>query len=182
MSSTRDQTLSPSPSFLSLSLSPSPLSEPPSSVQREGFCPRRRLLPSREGRGGRKIWCRSLRHRIEETFICGRFSSFLHAPPLRLLGADPPPPPPFETRRLVSFLAVRPIVNSSGTPSSLFASPPFSHVPPARPPIPRRREEMGSGPNTAGGWFLDYGGLEDEVQGADFIWQTHIGDDPTQPR
>ncbi|CAA7406366.1 unnamed protein product [Spirodela intermedia] len=40
---------------------------------------------------------------------------------------------------------------------------------------------MGSGPNTGGGWFLDYGGLEDEVQGANFIWQTDIGDDPTHP-
>ncbi|MQL90881.1 hypothetical protein Taro_023484 [Colocasia esculenta] len=40
---------------------------------------------------------------------------------------------------------------------------------------------MGSGANAGGGgWFLDYGGLEDEVQAVDFLWARHIMDDPTQ--
>uniref|UniRef100_A0A1D1Y7S3 Transcription factor ILR3 n=1 Tax=Anthurium amnicola TaxID=1678845 RepID=A0A1D1Y7S3_9ARAE len=42
---------------------------------------------------------------------------------------------------------------------------------------------MGSGQNNGGGagWFLDFGGMEDEVQAAEFTWPSHFMDDPTVP-
>ncbi|MQL86773.1 hypothetical protein Taro_019296 [Colocasia esculenta] len=37
---------------------------------------------------------------------------------------------------------------------------------------------MGSGGNNSG-WFLDFGGMEEEVHATEFIWPSHFMDDPT---